>query len=251
MTSDVRIIGLQGIPEITPGVDLAEVITAAAQAQSIPLSDDDVLVITQKIVSKAEGRLVDVRTVIPSVFAQQIATSQDKDPRAVEVVLRETKRVVKMAQRTLIAETRHGFVCANAGVDESNVAGEGTLALLPVDADASARRLRQGLREHSGVEPAVIISDTFGRPWREGLVNVAIGIAGLEPLKDYRGMPDTEGRMLKVTALAIADELASAAELVMGKLDKIPVAVIKGYAYPRGAGNSAQLVRTPEKDLFR
>jgi coenzyme F420-0:L-glutamate ligase/coenzyme F420-1:gamma-L-glutamate ligase len=125
------------------------------------------------------------------------------------------------------------------------------LALLPVDADASARRLRQGLRERSGSAPAVIISDTFGRPWREGLVNVAIGIAGLEPLKDYRGMPDTEGRMLKVTALAIADELASAAELVMGKLDKIPVAVIKGYAYPRGAGNSAQLVRTPEKDLFR
>jgi len=251
MTSDVRIIGLQGIPEITPGVDLAEVIITAAQVQGIPLSDDDVLVITQKIVSKAEGRLVDVHTVTPSTFACQIATSQDKDPRVMEVVLRESKRLVKMDQRALITETHHGFVCANAGVDESNVAGEGTLALLPVDADASARRLRQGIRERSGVEPAVIISDTFGRPWRQGLVNVAIGIAGLEPLKDYRGMPDTEGRILKVTMLAIADELASAAELVMGKLEKIPVAVIKGYPYPRGTGTSAQLVRAPEKDLFR
>jgi coenzyme F420-0:L-glutamate ligase / coenzyme F420-1:gamma-L-glutamate ligase len=251
MTSDVRIIGLQGIPEIATGIDLAEVILAAAQTQGVSLSDDDVLVITQKIVSKAEGRLVDIHTVTPSAFAQHVATSQGKDPRAVEVVLRETRRVVKMAQRTVIAETHHGFVCANAGVDESNVPGEGTLALLPIDADASARRLRQGLRERAGVEPAVIISDTFGRPWREGLVNIAIGLAGLEPFKDYRGMPDTEGRILKVTALAIADELASAAELVMGKVDKVPVAVIKGYPYPRGTGNSAQLVRAPEKDLFR
>jgi coenzyme F420-0:L-glutamate ligase / coenzyme F420-1:gamma-L-glutamate ligase len=251
MTSEVRILGLQGIPEITPGIDLAAVITAAAQAQSVPLLDDDVLVVTQKIVSKAEGRLVDVRTVAPSPFAYQIARAQDKDPRVMEVVLRETKRIVKMDQRTLIAETHHGFVCANAGVDESNVAGEGTLALLPVDADASAQRLRQGLLEHCGAEPAVIISDTFGRPWREGLVNVAIGVAGLEPLKDYRGMPDTEGRILKVTTLAIADELASAAELVMGKIEKMPVAVIQGFQYPRGAGSSRQLVRTPEKDLFR
>ena len=184
---------------------------------------------------------MDLHTVTPSPFAVQVAKVQEKDPQIVEVVLRETKRVVKMAQRTIIAETHHGFVCANAGVDESNVAGEGTVALLPVDADASARRLRQAIRERTGVELAVIISDTFGRPWREGLVNVAIGVAGMEPLKDYRGLPDTEGRILKVTTLAVADELASAAELVMGKLDRVPVAVIRGYPYTPGEGAAAQL----------
>jgi coenzyme F420-0:L-glutamate ligase/coenzyme F420-1:gamma-L-glutamate ligase len=189
--------------------------------------------------------------VTPSAFARQIATSQDKDPRLVEVVLRETKRLVRMDQRTIIAETHHGFVCAHAGVDESNVAGEDTVALLPVDADASARQVREGIRAHAGVELAVIISDTFGRPWREGLVNVAIGVAGLAPLKDYRGLADTEGRVLKVTALAIADELAAAAELVMGKLDRVPVAVIKGFSYPRGDGSAAHLVRRAERDLFR
>jgi coenzyme F420-0:L-glutamate ligase/coenzyme F420-1:gamma-L-glutamate ligase len=181
----------------------------------------------------------------------QVAKVQDKNPQIVEVVLRESKRVVRMAQRTIIAETQHGFVCAHAGVDESNVAGEGTVALLPVDADASARRLRHDLRERIGVDLPVIISDTFGRPWREGLVNVAIGVAGLEPLKDYRGLPDTEGRVLKVTTLAVADELASAAELVMGKLDRVPVALIRGYPYAPGEGNARQLVRAPEKDLFR
>jgi coenzyme F420-0:L-glutamate ligase/coenzyme F420-1:gamma-L-glutamate ligase len=251
MAAEVRIIGLQGLPDIKPGTDLVAAILAAAQAQEVAFTDDDVVVVTQKIVSKAEGRLVDLRLVTPSAFARQVAAVQTKDARVVEVVLRETKRVVKMDQRTLIAETQHGFVCAHAGVDESNVAGEDTVALLPVDADASARRLREGIRARTGVEPAVIISDTFGRPWREGLVNVAIGVAGLEPLKDYRGLPDTEGRVLKVTALAIADELASAAELVMGKLDRVPVAVIKGFPYPRGDGSARQLVRKPERDLFR
>jgi coenzyme F420-0:L-glutamate ligase / coenzyme F420-1:gamma-L-glutamate ligase len=176
---------------------------------------------------------------------------QKKDPRLVEVVLRESKRVVKMDQRAIIVETRHGFVCANAGVDESNVAGDGTVALLPVDPDASARRLRQTIRDLTGMELAVIISDTFARPWREGFVNVAIGVAGLEPLKDYRGVPDTEGRILQATTLAVADELASAAELVMGKVDRIPVAVIRGYSYTPGEGTATQLVRAPEKDLFR
>jgi coenzyme F420-0:L-glutamate ligase/coenzyme F420-1:gamma-L-glutamate ligase len=251
MSSEVRIIGVADLPEISPGTDLAEVITTAAQSQGITLTSGDILVVTQKIVSKAEGRLVDIHTVTPSAFACQIARLQEKDPRIMEVVLRETKRVVKMDQRTVIAETHHGFVCANAGVDESNVAGEGIVALLPADADASARRLRQGIQERLGVELAVIISDTFGRPWREGLVNVAIGVAGLEAIKDYRGVPDTAGRVLKVTALAVADELASAAELVMGKLAKIPVAVIKGYPYPSGKGDVKQLLRKPEKDLFR
>ncbi len=251
MAPEVRIIGLQGLPDITPGIDLAQVIVEAAQAQGLNFTDGDILVVTQKVVSKAEGRLVDLQTVTPSPFALRVAEVQAKDPQVVEVVLRETRRVVKMDQRTIIAETHHGFVCAHAGVDESNVAGEGTVALLPVDADASARRLRSNLRERTGVELAVIISDTFGRPWREGLVNVAIGVAGLEPLKDYRGLPDTEGRVLKVTTLAVADELASAAELVMGKLDRVPVALIRGYPYAPGEGNAKQLVRAPEKDLFR
>ena len=251
MSPEVRIVGLAELPEISPGTDLAGVIATASQGQGITLTSGDILVVTQKIVSKAEGRVVDIHTVTPSAFACQIARLQEKDPRLMEVVLRETKRVVKMDQRTFIAETHHGFVCANAGVDESNVAGEGIVALLPADADASARRLRQSLQERLGVELAVIISDTFGRPWREGLVNVAIGIAGLEPIKDYRGLPDTAGRVLKVTALAVADELASAAELVMGKLAKIPVAMIRGYPYSTGEGDVKQLLRKPEKDLFR
>jgi coenzyme F420-0:L-glutamate ligase/coenzyme F420-1:gamma-L-glutamate ligase len=251
MAAEVRIIGLQGIPNVAPGMDLAQVIAEAAQTQGLSFADGDIMVVTQKIVSKAEGRLVDLRTVRPSPFAVRVAAVQEKDPQVVEVVLRETKRVVKMAQRTIISETHHGFVCAHAGVDESNVAGEGTVALLPVDADASARRLRQGIRERTGVDLPVIISDTFGRPWREGLVNVAIGTAGMEPLKDYRGLPDTEGRILKVTTLAVADELASAAELVMGKLDRVPVAVIRGYPYAPGEGDSKRLLRAPEKDMFR
>jgi coenzyme F420-0:L-glutamate ligase/coenzyme F420-1:gamma-L-glutamate ligase len=251
MAAEVRIIGLQGLPNVTPGTDLAEVIAEAAQAQGITFTDGDILVVTQKIVSKAEGQLVDLDTVTPSPFAVQVAKVQEKDAQLVEVVLRESKRVVRMAQRTIIAETHHGFICAHAGVDESNVGGERTVVLLPVDADASARRLRQDIRQRTGVELAVIISDTFGRPWREGLVNVAIGIAGMGPYKDYRGMPDTEGRILKVTALAVADELASAAELVMGKLDRVPVALIRGYPYTPGEGAAAQMLRAFERDLFR
>ena len=251
MASDVRIIALQGIPDVAPGNDLARMITEAAAAQGLSFASGDIVVVTQKIVSKAEGQLVDTRTVTPSPFAEQVAALQEKDPQVVEVVLRESRRVVKMAQRTIISETHHGFVCAHAGVDESNIAGEHTVALLPVDSDASARRLRQGIQERTGVAPAVIISDTFGRPWREGLVNVAIGVAGMNPLKDYRGLPDTEGRVLKVTTLAVADELAAAAELVMGKLDRVPVAVIRGYDYTPGEGDAKSLLRAPEKDLFR
>ena len=251
MTSEVCIIGLKGLADITPGVDLGAMIVEAAQAQGLSFSGGDILVVTQKIVSKAEGQLVDLHTITPSPFAEQIARVQKKDPRLVEVVLRETKRVVKMDQRAIIVETRHGFVCANAGVDESNVAGEGTVALLPVDADASARRLRQAIRDLTEMELAVIISDTFARPWREGFVNVAIGVAGLKPLKDYRGVPDTEGHMLKATILAVADELASAAELVMGKLDGVPVAIIRGYAYDAAEGRAAEMIRPPERDLFR
>ena len=251
MASEVRIIGLQGLPDITPRTDLAQVIVEAALAQDLTFVSGDILVVTQKIVSKAEGQLVDLHAVTPSPFAVQVAKVQEKDPQIVEVVLRESRRVVRMAQRTIIAETHHGFICAHAGVDESNVAGEGTVALLPVDSDASARQLRQDVYQRTGVELAVIISDTFGRPWREGLVNVAIGIAGMVPFKDYRGLLDTEGRLLKVTTLAVADELASAAELVMGKLDRVPVALIRGYSYTPGEGAATQMLRAPERDLFR
>lgn len=251
MTAEVRIVGLNAPADIQPGLDLARMIVEAAQARGCPLGSGDIVVVTSKIVSKAEGRLVDIGAVTPSPFAEQAAALLDKDPRLVEVVLRETRRVVKMDPRALITETRQGLVCANAGVDESNVAGDTTVALLPVDADASALRLRRALRELTGVDLAVIISDTFGRPWREGFVNVAIGVAGMEPLKDYRGVADTGGHVLKATMLAVADELAAAAELVMGKLDGVPVAVIQGYHYTPGEGKAAQLVRPPERDLFR
>ena len=251
MASEIRIIGLRGLPNITPEFDLAQVIAETAEAEGLIFGSGDILVVTQKIVSKAEGRLVDLHTVTPSPFAERIAGMYEKDPRVVEVVLRESKRIVKMDQGTIIAETPQGFVCANAGVDESNVGDEETVVLLPLDADASARQLRSSIANLTGIELAVIISDTFGRPWREGLVNVAIGVAGLESLLDYRDLPDAEGRIMKVTSMAVTDELASAAELVMGKLDRVPVAVIRGYPYTPGEGTAAQLVRAPEKDLFR
>jgi coenzyme F420-0:L-glutamate ligase / coenzyme F420-1:gamma-L-glutamate ligase len=249
--SEVRLIGLKCESEIAPGVDLAQIVVDAAQAHALALNTGDILVVTQKIVSKAEGRLVDLRSVTPSPFAEQIARAQQKDPQLVEIILRETARVVKMDQGTIIVETHHGFVCANAGVDESNVPGERTVSLLPIDPDASAQRLRDGIRQRTGVDLAVIVSDTFGRPWREGFTNVAIGVAGLHPLRDYRGLPDTEGRILQRTELAVADELASAAELVMGKVESVPVAVIRGYSYTPGDGTATQLRRAPEKDLFR
>jgi coenzyme F420-0:L-glutamate ligase/coenzyme F420-1:gamma-L-glutamate ligase len=251
MSSEVHVIGLKDLPDITPGMNLARIIAGAIRAQTLSLNSQDILVVTQKIVSKAENRLVRLSQVTPSPFAAEVARAQDKEASLVEVVLGESKRIVRMDQRTIIAETHHGFVCANAGVDESNVAGSDTVALLPVDADASANRLRNDIQEITGIAPAVIISDTFGRPWREGLVNVAIGVAGIDPLKDYRGLQDTEGRTMKMTALAVADELASAAELVMGKLDRVPVALIRGYAYTASNGSARQLVRSPEKDLFR
>ena len=251
MSSELRIIGLRGLPDITPGLDLASKMAEALKTESLTLDADDILVVTQKVVSKSEGQLVDLQTVTPSPFAEQFALRHEKDPRVVEVVLRESRRIVKMDQGTIISETHHGFVCANAGVDESNLKDEGTVALLPEDADLSARKLRSAIGRLTGVEPAIIISDTFGRPWRDGLVDVAIGVAGMEALKDYRDLPDTEGRVMKVTAVAVADEIASAAELVMGKLDRVPVALVRGYAYKPGDGGVGELIRPPEKDLFR
>ena len=249
--SEVRILSVPGIPIIVPGDDLAGLIQQAAENASLAVQDGDIVVVTQKIVSKAEDCLVSLADVTPSPLAEQFARQWDKDARQVEVVLQESRRIVKMDRGVIIAETHHGFICANAGVDRSNMEGDDVVAVLPPDPDASARAIRDHLREQMGVEVAVIISDTFGRPWREGLVNVAIGLAGMQANVDYTGQYDAQGYELKVTALSVADELAAAAELVMNKLDNVPVAVIRGYDYPRGDGDLSQLIRDPERDLFR
>jgi coenzyme F420-0:L-glutamate ligase/coenzyme F420-1:gamma-L-glutamate ligase len=248
---ELRVIGLSGIPIVTPGMDVADLIHQAAIAAPLPLQAGDIVVVTQKVVSKAEGHLVVLKNVTPSPLAESFARQWGKDPRHVEVVLQQSRRIVRMDRGVLITETHHGFICANAGVDQSNIEGEEVVAVLPPDPDASARAIRQALRERFGCDVAVIISDTFGRPWRNGLVNIAIGLSGMEAIKDYTGQLDAQGYELRVTALAIADELAAAAELVMNKLDNVPVAVIRGYTYPRGEGSLTQLVRAAERDLFR
>jgi coenzyme F420-0:L-glutamate ligase / coenzyme F420-1:gamma-L-glutamate ligase len=249
--TELRVIGLPGIPIVTPGMDLAALIQQASTAAPLPLQAGDILVVTQKVVSKAEGHLIVLKDIMPSPLAESFARQWGKDPRHVEVVLQQSRRIVKMDRGVLITETHHGFICANAGVDQSNIEGEEVVAVLPPDPDASARAIRQTLRERLGFDVAVIISDTFGRPWRYGLVNIAIGLSGIEAIKDYTGQLDAQGYELRVTALAIADELAAAAELVMNKLDNVPVAVIRGYEYPRGEGSLAQLIRAAERDLFR
>jgi coenzyme F420-0:L-glutamate ligase / coenzyme F420-1:gamma-L-glutamate ligase len=248
---ELRIMGIPGIPTVMPGADLVELISQAATAAQLTFEDGDVLVVTQKIVSKAEGCLIALSDVTPTPFAEAYARQWDKDPRNVEVVLRQSRRIAKMDRGVIIAETHHGFICANAGVDQSNMEGSEVVAVLPPDPDASAQGIRQGFKTRLGLDLAVIISDTFGRPWRSGLVNVAIGLAGIEALRDYNGLRDSNGYELRVTALSIADELAAAAELVMNKLDQIPVALVRGYDYPRGEGNLSQLMRDPASDLFR
>ena len=246
----VTITGIEGLPEINPGDDLARMIVQACESQGVSLQDDDVITVTQKVVSKSEGRFVDLETIEPSALAVELATNWEKDPRHVEVVLRESKRIVRMDHGVIICETKHGFVCANAGVDASNVPG-GQLMLLPVDPDASARRIREGLMAATGADVSVIVSDTFGRPWRSGYTEVAIGVAGMLPVIDYVGKIDTAGRELRATWICVADELASAAELVTGKVNKVPVALIRGYAAPRGEGSARELVRQAETDMFR
>jgi coenzyme F420-0:L-glutamate ligase/coenzyme F420-1:gamma-L-glutamate ligase len=249
---EVRVIGVAGMPEVHAGDDLAAMIAAAARAQQLVIEDRDVLVVTQKVVSKSEGRIVDLASVTPSPFAERYAAAFEKDARQFEVVLAETKRIVRMERGVMICETRHGFVCANAGVDASNVERTGTVCLLPVDPDASARAIRTGLRRALGADVAVIISDTFGRPWREGHVNFAIGIAGIAPLRDYAGQVDPAGYELRVTQMAVVDELAATAELVHGKLDRVPVAVVRGATFtPSEEATSAGIVRDAERDLFR
>jgi coenzyme F420-0:L-glutamate ligase/coenzyme F420-1:gamma-L-glutamate ligase len=252
VSAEVRVIALEGIPEVHAGDDLPAMIVAAARAAGTALADGDVLVVTQKVVSKAEGRVVDLAGITPSPFAARFAAEFEKDARQVEVVLGESKRIVRMANGILITETHHGFVCANAGVDASNVERTGTVCLLPVDSDVSAARIRAHVRAALGVDVAVIVSDSFGRPWREGIVNFAIGCAGIDPLVNYAGRHDPAGYELRVTQMAVADELAAAAELVHGKLARVPVAIIRGAEYqPSETASIRALIRPAERDMFR
>jgi coenzyme F420-0:L-glutamate ligase / coenzyme F420-1:gamma-L-glutamate ligase len=245
----LEIIGLTGLPEIERGADIASLILAVLDRLALTLTVTDVLVVTQKIVSKAEGCEVMLDSVEPSETARAWSAKYGRDPRLLELVLREAVRIVKMDQGVIITETRHGLICANSGVDVSN-ARRGVALTLPRDPDLSAARLRAALEAATGVAPGVIISDTFGRPWREGLVNVAIGVAGVRPLDDYRGVRDTFGRELQASVLASADEMASAAELVMRKTRGVPVALLRGLEH-QGSGTSADLRRDPARDLFR
>lgn len=248
---DLTIAAIPGVPEIRPGDDLADRLWEAMGRAGLGLRPEDVLVVAHKVVSKAEGRLVNLRTITPSPFARQISGELHKDPRLVEVILGETRRIVRMDRGVLVVETHHGLVCANAGVDQSNVHGTGVVALLPRDPDASARSLRKTLEDRAGCRLAVIIADTFGRPWREGLVNVAIGVSGLQALRDYRGQADPYGFTLVGTMMALADEVASAAELVMGKVDRVPAAIVRGLALQEEGRGASDLLRIPERDIFR
>jgi coenzyme F420-0:L-glutamate ligase/coenzyme F420-1:gamma-L-glutamate ligase len=247
---EIRLIGIKGIPEIAAGDDLGSIIARAVRAMGFELADKDIIVIAQKIVSKAEGRSLRLDSITPSRLAREWAALYDKDARMVEAVLAESRRIVRMERGVIISETRHGFVCANAGVDASNVA-EDTITLLPEDPDGSAQSIQAALESEFKASLAVIVSDTFGRPWREGIANVAIGIAGIAPLIDYRGQIDSFGRPLRVTVIAVADELASAAELVMQKSAGIPVVIVRGFDYEARAASAQELIRPPEHDLFR
>jgi coenzyme F420-0:L-glutamate ligase/coenzyme F420-1:gamma-L-glutamate ligase len=242
----LEISALSSLPEIRPDDDLATLIQEAASGECEPLDRSLIIVVAQKIVSKAENAVVDLRQVRPSAFAHSWADRWGKDPRLIELILTQSRRIVKMDRGVLIAETRHGFVCANAGVDQSNTEGDDFATILPEDPDASARRLRSAL----GCG-AVIITDTFGRPWREGLVDIAIGVAGLNPLQDCRGSADRRGRKLAGTIVAVADQLAAAAGLLMAKSSSSPVVLMKGFEWQAAEGSAQALVRSPEQDLFR
>ena len=244
----IELIPVDGFPEVRPGDDLEGLIAGAIEDT---LRSGDVLVVTHKIMSKAEGRLVDLRTVEPSALAKGYAARWGKDPRQIEVVFRESRRVVRMDRGVVISETHHGFVCANAGVDASNVPGEDTVCLLPVDPDASAAKLREALAGRLGVEVPVVVSDSFGRAWRFGITDIAIGVAGMDPLADYRGRNDPHGYPMEASVLAVADEIAAAAELVMGKTNGVPLAIVRGYAYEKGRGTGQDLLMPPERDMFR
>ena len=248
----VEIIAVKDLPVINEGDDLAELICTQAEQQGTPIEDGDIIVIAHIVVSRAEGNVVNLSTVMPSNFARNLAQQSNKDPALVETVLRESKTIVRTGNGNIISETKHGIICANAGVDRSNVPGEENVALLPTSPDRSAQTIRRKIRNLTGKDVAVIISDTHGRPLREGGINIAIGIAGIHPIQDRRGEKDLFGYVLRVKQTAIADELASAAELVIGQADEgIPVAIIRGYSYPRSeTAKATELIRPRGKDLF-
>ena len=249
--TQLTITAVSGLPEIRPGDDLATLIQGAARALGDAIREGDIVVIAQKIVSKSEGRLVRLADVVPGERAQQMAAESGKDARQIEVVLSECAKIVRWERGILICETRHGFVCANAGVDRSNAGAPDTVVLLPVDPDASALRLRDAFHRATGATVSVVVTDTFGRAWREGHTNVAIGLAGLPALKRYVGQRDPEGYELRVTEIAVADEIAGAAELVMGKLDRCPVALVRGFTIDEPAETAQEYVRPADRDLFR
>lgn len=240
----LNIAPVHNIPEIRPGMNLAECLRDGINASGLELAAQDILAVTQKVISKAEGRIVDLKAIEPSAAGIAIARQGKKDPRLVEVILRESRRVVRMRGDVLICETHHGFICANAGVDRSNIEGSDMVTLLPKNPDRSARGLAQVLG------CGVIVTDTFGRAWREGLVDAAIGIARVPPFVDFRGKPDVHGYPLQVTLLAAADALAAAAGLVMGKTSRTPAALIRGFPWQESGSNAAALLRPPERDLF-
>jgi coenzyme F420-0:L-glutamate ligase/coenzyme F420-1:gamma-L-glutamate ligase len=247
----LEVFGVEGLPEIAVGDDLAAQIVAAANDNGEPLQDRDVVVITSKIVSKAEGCSVELEEIEPSTFAASWAQRWEKDPRVVEVVLRESKRIIRQIGPVLITETHHGFCCANSGVDQSSSGAHGRVLVLPKDSDASARRFRQRFVE-LGVDVAVVISDTFGRPWREGQTDIAIGIAGMHPLYSYIGQHDPHGHEFRVQEICVADELTAAAELVKGNTSRVPVAVIRGHQWATDDdATMAPVLRDAERDLFR
>jgi len=250
----IALYALPGLPDIQAGDDLGQLILAALSRAGLHFEDSDVLVITQKIVSKAEGLTVDLESVHPSEQAQQLAESTGKDPRLIEIILRESRGIIRQRGPVLITETHHGWICANAGVDHSNVTGSESAAVLPlpVDPDASAQRIRNELVATTGADIAVIISDTHGRPWRHGTVNLALGVAGMQPIADLRGQPDMFGYKLRVTTVARADELAAAAGLLSGQAaERLPVVLIRGVDYLHGDGRAVDMQRPPEEDLFR
>jgi coenzyme F420-0:L-glutamate ligase / coenzyme F420-1:gamma-L-glutamate ligase len=249
----IEIIPIPVIPDIKPGDKLDLIILESMNNANEFLSEGDIVVVAQKVISKAEGRLIDLKLVNPSEKSLQIAKQNDKDPRLIELILNESVDILRLARGILIVETKRGLICANAGVDQSNVEKSNDYAaLLPEDADLSARELRHSLKRKTGIDVAVVITDTFGRPFREGQINVAIGIAGIQPIKSYIGTLDMFGKKLKVTEIAVVDEIASAAELQMGKSERIPVVIIRGYVYQMVETSSlSQLLRARGKDLFR
>ena len=246
----VELIGLEGIGEVRAGDSVGSLICDACSRHGIDLLDEDVLIVAHKIVSKAEGRIVHLADVQPSARAFELGRQLDKEPALVELILRESREIIRMGGRALIVETHHGFICANAGVDQSNVGG-GAVALLPKDPDRSAQQIRGEIQRRTGKSPALIISDSFGRPWRVGTVDIALGVCGLKPLRDERGMMDAYGYQLKAAVAAIADEIAAAAELAMGKRDRVPVVIARGCEIEKEEGSVKELLRPEAEDLFR